>query len=420
MPTGYLVSPETRRRLTRLLDAGAGNALGGVIPTRTGARWVIVRCDSDEPVGTATESVLDQLYPATIIIASSEVLYPPEGEADSSVIGLPCLLTVLGYESPDSPVAVVPTVGQMYAGPLTAEVRDDPDTDPEGGIFPRQRVVSVDFYAGGGGGPVTGSGTTGMVPLWEYAGGSLNPTTVLEDSEIMKTGVGSYTVPALTASSFLNAAGVFANGLAPVFNNFANRESTWVDGVGGPTWIPPGSLSPYTFQFDGGAGNTSGMWLASEPLTAGTGARIWLIPYRGNAVGAFHHGGNLVLSNGRYCVWRSATNTVMEGKDGNLNGAIFHGGLWVSGTASGGSGTVTSVSGGSTGLTFSNPTTTPTMTGTLSPMYGGLGTSLSDPGADAVLQWNDGFGAIQYSTLDATLKFTSGVMGVDVLDFGTF
>lgn len=80
--------------------------------------------------------------------------------------------------------------------------------------------------------------------------------------------------------------------------------------------------------------------------------------------------------------------------------------------ATGGSGTVTSVnvSGGTTGLSFSGgPVTssgTITASGTVNLANGGTGASLSDPGADRVLFWDDSAGAVTWLTLGTNLSIT--------------
>lgn len=83
---------------------------------------------------------------------------------------------------------------------------------------------------------------------------------------------------------------------------------------------------------------------------------------------------------------------------------------WVT-PGSGGTVTSVQVSGGTTGMSFSGgpitTTGTMTMTGTLDLDNGGTGASLTDPGADRIMFWDDSAGAVTWLTVGSGLSITT-------------
>jgi hypothetical protein len=129
-----VLSEQTAQRLIRLLNSGAlgaGRALSG-----GSARWALVRCDSTTAVGGS--DILDQCYPATILVPSADFPAPPEENFGA-------LLTVLGSDGE----SVKPREGGVYECVVTGEVVGDRDGTKAG--RPRAFGVPVAEVATDGG-----------------------------------------------------------------------------------------------------------------------------------------------------------------------------------------------------------------------------------------------------------------------------
>lgn len=405
-----VLSQRTWRRIERLLNEGERHGTdGGPFRSGRGVRWVIVRCDSSTAVGVGTDTQLDQLYPATIIYLSSDIDYPPLGEADDTVIGDPCLLTVLGTDGADCPVAVEPIEGRVYAGQLTADVEIDPDVT--GLVRARRRVVAPDIYPPLDPAPVTGTGTDNRVARWNGTG-----VPVIQDSLTSIDDSGNLSTPGSATGATVQITG------ALVGMNGSTGSPRWAppaldsDAPPPATVTPPdGTDAPYMWLSDGTFEDA--YIIAKEPSATNTGADLWLFPRRKDGVS--NYAGRVIVP-GRYATWVPGTGLVHTGAGGTHAGLTFMNGIFTGGAFTGGSGTVTNVSGGSTGLTFSDPTTTPTLGGILNLASGGTGANLSDPAADGALVWNDGAGASQFATFDASLDLDAGQMKVAEIDLGTW
>lgn len=120
----------------------------------------------------------------------------------------------------------------------------------------------------------------------------------------------------------------------------------------------------------------------------------------------------------RYSVNHSGT--VFDGVSSTLGpGCAATGGI-ITSAGSGSFGTVTGVSGGTTGLTFSAGAT-PTMSGVLNMANGGTGAALVDPNADELLFWDDSANSVAFLVPDGTsLVITGTSFAVGTVDGGTW
>lgn len=405
-----VLSERTWKRIDRLLNEGERHGVD--VPSSRaarGVRWVIVRCDSATAVGVGTDSQRDQLYPATIIYLSSDIDYPPLGEADDTVIGDPCLLTVLGTDGADCPVAVEPIEGRVYAGQLTADVEIDPDVT--GLVRARRRVVAPDIYPPLDPAPVTGTGTDNRVARWNGTG-----VPVIQDSLTSIDDSGNLSTPGSATGATVQITG------ALVGMNGSTGSPRWAapaldsDAPPPATVTPPdGTDAPYMWLSDGTFEDA--YIIAKEPSATNTGADLWLFPRRKDGVS--NYAGRVIVP-GRYATWVPGTGLVHTGAGGTHAGLTFMNGIFTGGAFTGGSGTVTSVSGGSTGLTVNDPTTTPTLAGILNLASGGTGSLLTDPAADAFMGWDDSAGATIFFAPDASLAFSGTGVGVGEIDLGTW
>lgn len=175
-PSGVLVYPKeknwisskTARRLTALLG---GIDEGFAYPRKggSGPRLVVALCQDATAEGG--NDLLDQCYPATIIEAASDIIYPPEGAVLPN--GTLVLLTVLGSDGE----AVVPVTGKPYLGVLTGDV----ETDGSGSLIGRPRVVSLEDELGIGG-PIVS--TDNAIVRWDGTTGKLvqNSLGIIDDA----------------------------------------------------------------------------------------------------------------------------------------------------------------------------------------------------------------------------------------------
>lgn len=385
-----VLSQRTWKRIERLLNEGAQHGTD-VGPNRAGrgARWVIVRCESVTPDGVDTGTQLDQLYPATIIFLSADVDYPPLGAADETVIGDPCLLTVLGTDpdTDDCPSVVAPIAGRLYAGQLTAAVELDPAVT--GLVRARRRVVAVDIYAAGDvfGPPssqdnelVRFDGATGK----RIQGNTVTPV-ILEDSGELKA----------------------RNTIWSRVGATANYVSMGGSAIGGSPGVEVSDGSGNKLRMGISAGSAG----ISTPDSIGNFGTVPLSIVTGD----LDFTANSLTVDG-------AIGPPHVGQTGTIGiGATAYKGVIDSlGSGTPGAGTVTSVSGGSTGLTVNDPTTTPTLAGILNLASGGTGSLLADPAADAFMGWDDSAGATIFFAPDASLVFSGTGVGVGEIDLGTW
>lgn len=314
-----LVKPNTRRRIEALLNAhdlDSGRSRG-----TSGGRWVVVRCDSVVAESVGSGNVLEQCYPATVILTASDFTFPPtEDPLHDGIIGAPVLLTVIGEDAGDSPVSKTPKLNGIYVGPLLGDV----EIDGTGSQHGRRRVIAPDLYSASGTGTVIGTGFPGYLAKW------------VDTNEI-------------------------------VISNISIHSSTLVLTLGGP-------LSTMTIDPDGGITRPAATFLSSIntglntgahiQMTSGSMPRVTLKAGEGGLITQYE--GELYINVND--IWVSPNGGLTEQHCGSAvtGGLTFVNGFYISGTA--GSGTVTTVSivtaNGISG-SVANPTTTPAITFTL-------------------------------------------------------
>lgn len=104
-----------------------------------GSSWVIVQCDDDVPLANV-DNIQEQLFPATVIVASENITYPDSDDLTGDTFGIPVLLTVLsGVRGTDGPIWEKPRKGKLYAGVMTGRV----EIDSAGSLKGRPRVVAA-------------------------------------------------------------------------------------------------------------------------------------------------------------------------------------------------------------------------------------------------------------------------------------
>lgn len=166
---------ETAARIMRMLNERDGDTGTGSGGTRGQARYVLVRCDSVTPVSTDPTHWGIQFWPATIIYAQSELLYPPNGTLAyaSGVLGMPVLLTLIG----DDVTVATPRAGGVYGGILTNYVDADASGSGSARVGGRPRVIGHDIPAGAVA-PITSwknpvrVATTAALPACTYSNGT--------------------------------------------------------------------------------------------------------------------------------------------------------------------------------------------------------------------------------------------------------
>tara|TARA_R110000787_G_scaffold36714_7_gene93590 strand:+ start:21998 stop:24337 length:2340 start_codon:yes stop_codon:yes gene_type:complete len=231
--------------------------------------------------------------------------------------------------------------------------------------------------ADGGTGASTGAGA--RTNLGAAASGSNSDITALVNTAGIQIGA-----PTLGAqgSGTLNATGLFINGVA----------------------VGTGSGSVTSVAASGGS---TGLTFTGSPIsTSGT------LTLGGTVAVASGGTGQTSFTNGQLLIGNSTGGTLTKGTISSGTGiTVTNGGGTIS-IAADNNGTVTSVagSGGTTGLSFTgSPITssgTLTLTGTLALANGGTGASLSDPGADRILFWDDSVGATGWLTPGAGIVIT--------------
>lgn len=127
-----LLKDETARRLMAMLNA-RDFGMGRLTRPQAGQRFVYCLCDDDTAIGG--DAVLDECYPATVLLPASDQATPPE-------LSGAVLLTVLGSGG----ASVVPVVGMPYFGVLSGDV----ESDGSGSLLGRPRVFGLPFPSAGG------------------------------------------------------------------------------------------------------------------------------------------------------------------------------------------------------------------------------------------------------------------------------
>lgn len=221
-------------------------------------------------------------------------------------------------------------------------------------------------------------------PLSVAQGGTGSATAANARTALGSTAVGDAVFIAANAAAARSAMSAAASG--------TNTDITALNSASGVTL---GSPTAGTFPGTAGYINAKGLYIEGVAVGSG-GGTVSSVNASGGTTGLSFSGGPITGSGtltlaGTLGVANGGIGTTAAPTNGQIpigNGTNFSlstitagsgititngGGSITIATSGGGSGTVTSVSGGSTGLSFTNPTSTPSLGGTLDIGYGGTG-----------------------------------------------
>lgn len=264
-----VLKDETARRLMAMLNA-RDFGLGRLTRPQAGQRFVYCLCDDDTAIGG--DAVLDECYPATVLLPASDQATPPE-------LSGAVLLTVLGSGG----ASVVPEVGMPYFGVLAGDV----ESDGSGSLLGRPRVFGLPFPSGGTP-EVYGQAFGGAVSL------AANSTWYDLSCDVTLPSAGIYEIVAACSASAQISAGppgmvcgrVYnentSNVVATIYNGSNNYGSEAVILILPVTGVSLTDTATWVFRMEAEEATT----LRLEAARAATGATYFTANAGGTALGS--------------------------------------------------------------------------------------------------------------------------------------